>query len=775
MKPRAWACVLAHALGLALLCGASARVRAQAGEVEAADVAFNIPAGPLEDALGALARQAAITLSFDPALVRDRRAPALRGRMSVVGGLAFLLAAHRLEAVRSPGGAYSVHAAAAASPVAELSPVTVRAAAEQADGPVQGYVAQRSAAATSTDTALADIPRALTVVSREQMEDQGVQTVEQSLRYAAGVLTEVNGFDLRFPSLAVRGYAPTEFLDGLRLGASSGQTGWLIEPQGLERVELLRGPSILFYDRDAPGGGSVHMVSKRPDPGALRELAFSVGSHGRRQAHADLGGALDESGELLFRFNGLLRDSGTQTDFSRDDRSFVAPALRWTPAPGSTVTLIATATRDRATPKSTWPTYALITPNPNGRIPVNRFAGEPGVDHYDRDTASLTWLLQHRLDERWTFRQSGRHAAMDLDAVQVFGTAFRSDARTLERERLHWRERLRETTLDSQLEGRVQAGRFSHTLLVGVDAEVRADDFGSSGTPAASIDAFAPVYGAPVLLPEAVPSWSIGYRTQRSGIYLQDQVRADPWVLGLALRGDGSRRSYNAGVLYQAPGGLAPYANYATVFDPAVNRASLAQPRQAFLQPGLGRQAELGLKYAPSSDAMLTLAGFDLRKANVYSFDPLDRHLVPQPDAVRLRGLEIEARAVLARRLKLVASYARLDAAITDSPDPQRLGRQPLNTARMTAALWLDYRFGPSAQGWSVGAGVRHVGKVPASVDNSRFNPSYTAADAGLRYEHGGYGFALNATNLFDKVPVGGFGQFYGQGRMLQAKLSYRW
>ena len=775
MKARAWACVLAHALRLAVLCGAPGWVCAQAGEAEPAGVVFDVPAGPLEEALGRLARQAAITLSFDPALVRDRRAPALRGRMPVANGLAFLLAGQGLEAVRSPGGAYSVQPAAAVPAAGELSTVTVRAAAEQADGPVHGYAAQRSATATRSDTPLADIPRALTVVSREQMDDQGVQTVEQSLRYSAGVLTEVNGYDLRFPSLAVRGFAPTEFLDGLRLGASSGQAGWLIEPQGLERVELLRGPGILFYDRDAPGGGSVHMVSKRPAAEAVRELGFSVGSHGRRQAHVDLGGALDESGALLFRFNGLLRGSGTQTDFSRDDRSFAAPALRWTPAPETTMTLIATATRDRATPKSTWPAWALITPNPNGRIPVSRFAGEPGADHYDRDTASLTWLLQHRIGERWTFRQSARHAAMDVDAVQVFGTAFRSDGRTLERERLHWRERLRETTLDHQFEGRVQAGRFSHTLLVGADTEVRGDEFGSSGTPAPPIDAFAPAYGTPVVLPEAVPWWSIGSRTRRSGVYLQDQVRAEPWVLGLALRGDRSRRSYGVGVLYRAAGGVTPYASYATAFDPAVNRSAKEQHQLAFLRPGLGRQAEVGLKYAPSPGAILTLAAFDLRKANVYSFDPLDPPVTLQPDAVRLRGLEFEAKAVLARRLKLVASFARLDASITDSGDPLKLGRQPLDTARTTAALWLDYRFGPPAQGWSVGAGLRHVGKVPASVDNSRFNPSYTTADAALRYEHGPYGFALNATNLFDKVPVGGFGQFYGQGRMVQAKLSYRW
>ena len=776
------------ALRAVLLLGAAlgGAAVAEPGRAQAADEprhVFQLPAGRLEDALNGFARQAGITLSFDPALVGDRSTAAWAGEHSVPEGLARLLSPHGLEAARGEGGAWVIRRAAkgaARAPAAgDLATVTVTADAEpeRADGPVQGHVAQRSASATGTDTALVETPRALTVVSREQMDDQGAQSVEQALRYAAGVLTEVNGLDLRFPSLAVRGHAPTEFLDGLRLGASIGQKGWLIEPQGLERVELLRGPGILFHDRNAPGGGSLHMISKRPRANAVRELGLTLGSHGRRQAHVDLGGAWDGSRDLLFRVNGLLRDSGTQTDFSRDDRVFAAPALSWTPTPGTRMTLIATAARDRATPKSTWPAYALITPNPHGRIPVSRFAGEPGIDRYDRETGSLTWLLQHRLDDRWTFRQSARHAAMKLDAVQVYGTAFRSDRRTLDREQAHWREHLRETTLDNQLEGRLQAGRFSHTLLFGADVEVHRDDVGtSSAAPAPPLDAFAPAYGARVGAPATAPLWWLGYKARQSGVYIQDQIRADAWMLGLALRGDGSRRSYNVGLLYRAPAGLTPYASYSTAYDSGANRAGFGPLPVEVFKPGLGRQAEVGLKYLPAAELMFTLSAFDLHRAHVYSSDATVGHTALQPDAVRLRGLELEARAALTRRLKLVASYASLGASITDSSDPRKLGKQPLNTARTTAALWLDYRFGAAPfQGWSVGAGMRHVGRVPASVDNSRFNPAHTAVDAAIRYERGAYGLALNATNLFDQVPVGGFGQYYGQGRSLQARLSYRW
>jgi len=64
---------------------------------------------------------------------------------------------------------------------------------------------------------------------------------------------------------------------------------------------------------------------------------------------------------------------------------------------------------------------------------------------------------------------------------------------------------------------------------------------------------------------------------------------------------------------------------------------------------------------------------------------------------------------------------------------------------------------------------------VPASVDNSSYNPAYTLVDAAIRYERGPYSFALNATNLFDKSYIAGYGQYFGQGRTVQAKLTYRW
>lgn len=780
-------------LGIAagwLVPAVSARAQAQPAE-GTARAGFDIPAGALEDALSTFARQAGITLSFDPALVREKSAAALKGSRTVPEGLAELLSPHRLEAIPGVSGAYAVRPAAAGSAAsgtgATLPTLTVTAQGERADGQVDGYVAQRSATATRTDTPLLETPRAVTVVTRAQMDDQAVHTVEQSLRYSAGVLTEVAGYDTRFASLSVRGFAPAEYLDGFKLPTGSVITRWLAEPQALERVELLKGPGAV-YDPSAPGG-AINMVSKRPSAEAVREVSLSVGNRNRHQASFDLGGAMNADGTLLFRLNGVVRKSDGQTDYSRDDRSFIAPSLTWTPSARTRLTLLAEVTRDRMTPKSIWPEGTLVTSNPWGSISRERFIGEPGFDRYNRNAFSLTYLFEHKLDDHWTLRQNARRASLDVDYRQVYGTGFQGDQRTLDRTALRARDRNRTTTLDTQVEGRFSTGPIAHTLLIGMEYQRQSSKLSSGITQAPSIDAFAPVYGAPVPEP-AFSAVSDNAVTQR-GFYVQDQMRSGPWSLGLTVRQDRARNSfsplstasrgidtntkttYNAGLLYLAPNGLAPYFSYSTSFTPLSGAFANGNP----LRPELGRQVEVGLKYRPPGvDALFTVSVFDLRKNNSPTFDPYVIGPVSQIGEVRTRGPEFEARAALTKQLKLVASYTLLDAEVTRSLNPAEVGKQPLNTARQTAALWLDYRFAsPALQGWSIGGGVRHVGKVPASIDNSSYNPPYTLLDAALRYERDPYSFALNATNLTDRVYVSGNGQYFGQGRAVQAKFTYRW
>lgn len=102
-----------------------------------------------------------------------------------------------------------------------LESVTVEGTQERGDGPVQGYVARQSQAGTKTDTPIAETPQSISVVPRQQMEDQQVESVAEALRYTPGVFSEYRGASNVRDEVFVRGfsYIP-RYLDGMLVGAT---------------------------------------------------------------------------------------------------------------------------------------------------------------------------------------------------------------------------------------------------------------------------------------------------------------------------------------------------------------------------------------------------------------------------------------------------------------------------------------------------------------------------------------------------------------------------
>ncbi len=54
---------------------------------------------------------------------------------------------------------------------------------ERGDGPRPGFVATRSVTGTKTDTPITEILQAISVVTQDQITEQGVQTISEALRY----------------------------------------------------------------------------------------------------------------------------------------------------------------------------------------------------------------------------------------------------------------------------------------------------------------------------------------------------------------------------------------------------------------------------------------------------------------------------------------------------------------------------------------------------------------------------------------------------------------
>lgn len=721
-----------------------------------------------------------------------------RHRRSLRAGLLFaaLAAPDAASHAQTPAGAPASDAPAPAAPLA-LPTIEVRGRGAGVLEDTQGFVSRRDETGTKTDTPLSRIPQSISVINRPQLDARQVQSLGEALRYTAGVFTEAFGADPHVDWFSIRGFSTNDtgiFLNGLRL--SPGVTALAPEPYGLERIDVLKGPASVLYGQNAPGG-LVNLISKRPTDATFGEAAILGGSYGRIQGQFDLGGPVaGTDGRWSYRLTGLARGAGTQTDRVPNDRLFLAPSLTYRVGPNTTVTLLTNFQLDHSAGQQFLPGRGTVLANPNGRIPTRRFTGEDQYNKVDRFQMNLGYEIEHRFNDVFTVRQNARFSRIDYSQRQVFGLGLRSDLATLNRSAYGQDVRANVFAADTQGRANFATGPVLHTVLGGFEFNRITNATVNRGALATPLNVFDPVYGA--LQPE-LAAYTNSYQTQNLyGLYLQDQVRFDRFILTLGGRQDwvntdtddrllggataqsDSRFTYRVGLGYETPIGLTPYAGYARSFQPVsgVNAAGRA------FRPTEGEQIEVGVKYQPAGMASyVTAAAFHLTQTNVSTTDLNNPLNTSQTGEVRVRGFEVEAQANLLAGLNLIAAYTYLDPVVTKASDGTQ-GNQVGAVPRHAASGWVDYTFqeGNPLAGVGLAGGVRYVGSTQAGNTNAFKVPDRTLFDLAVRYDFGRdlrWRLAVNVNNLFDRTYVaqctGPDFCFYGNRREVLASLGVRW
>lgn len=326
------------------LCTPLASSQLAAAEQASSVRAYNLPAAPLASTLNQIASQAGLALSLNPSLAAGKTSAPVNGQFDAAGALREALRGTGLQLEQSSAGTYSLVAVPEGVMALPATSVIGVEDAESAWGPVQGYVAKRTAAGTKTDTALVEVPRSISVVTREQMDDRNAHTLDAAVRYLPGITASSYGSDTRADWLRVRGFEPTQFLDGLPLPkgvyANPKQETW-----NLDRLALLRGPASSVYGQTPPGG-LLDMVSRRPSAEASSEIQLQYGSDNHRQINFASTGKIDDEGRFLYGVSGVVRDGGTQIDHIDDKRYNIAPSLTWNIDEDTRFTLLTQFTRD---------------------------------------------------------------------------------------------------------------------------------------------------------------------------------------------------------------------------------------------------------------------------------------------------------------------------------------------------------------------------------------------------------------------------------------------
>lgn len=680
-------------------------------------------------------------------------------RFAVLMALAIPVAAH--SQVTEPNGGSSSQAIPASQnesnvpAVTTLPAVNVSGVQETATGPVIGYRATRSSTATKTDTSLAETLQAVTVVTRDQIVDQGATNLQDALTYAAGVRSDAYGLDSRTDSVLVRGASPDVYIDGLRQANDYYTSAARPDPFTLERIEVLRGPAAMSYGQGSTGG-VLNLVSKRPQEEFQGEVGVQLGSFGRKQLQTDVTGPLTEDKQWLYRLVAIARNSDTQVDYVKDDRTLIAPSLTWKPNGVTSLTLQGLYQRDRTGSTSQFlPWAGMVTSNVNGMIPASRFIGEPS-DRYDTDRQSLGYLFEHQLNDNWTFRQNFRYAVNEVDYFTHYADSFTNpggwaidpvNQRLIGRYADDSITKVKIATIDQHLQAKLQTGPLQHDLLVGLDY-TRYQRDRQSGFAMDTIDVYAPVYGNGVVATLADDPQSV---QRQIGLYLQDQIKIGKnWIVSAGLRHDRVNNALagsddeesrattkRVGVMYLLENGWSPYVSYSESFTPVAGTNAYDQR----FKPVRGEQIEGGVKYMPvNGNSQFTAAIWKIDEKNKSTTDPSNPLNQIQVGQTKNRGVELEWKAAITPTIDVLAHYNFTD-----------LDKQLDEVPRHQAAAWGKWRFSiGGVSGFALGAGARYMSSFRDGVAPT--TPSVTLLDALLSWDTMNWRYALNVNNLTDKV-----------------------
>jgi len=285
-------------LSLALLSLAAAPTAAPAAETA---VIINSARQPLHEALVEFGRQTSTELLYDPALVAGKTAPPVAGRLTPQQALDRLLAGSGLIAVVENGRAV-IEREPDNLDAATLSAITITARRAE-DGTTEGtgsYSSRVTSTASKTDLAFREVPQSVSVVTRQQIDDQHLINVSDALAHAAGITVSranYNAFDFysrgfQITSMQIDGGAP------LALGAYT--YDGVQDLAFYDRVEVMRGASGLLGGMGDPGG-IINLVRKRPLAEYQLTMEASAGSWDNYRSMIDATGPLGFDGRLRGR------------------------------------------------------------------------------------------------------------------------------------------------------------------------------------------------------------------------------------------------------------------------------------------------------------------------------------------------------------------------------------------------------------------------------------------------------------------------------------------
>jgi outer membrane receptor for ferric coprogen and ferric-rhodotorulic acid len=790
------ALVQATVIGVLLTTIPTGDVFAQSTQVSENRRHYAIAPGTLDQVLGRFGQASGVMVAVDPALTAGMNSHGLQGVYSVEAALAALLEVHGLEAVQGSAGGYRLKKIPQQSSEATLPVVTVAAGSDNAlmiasEG-THSYAA-RAATIGKIPQALKDIPQSVTVMTRQRLDDQNLDRLDDVVMKTPGVSRVF--LNSGQSSYKVRGFSASRVLtDGVQTTSQFDQIlGQALDMAIVDRVEVLRGAAGLQMGLGEPGG-VINIVRKRPLAESQVSLLARVGSWGYKRGEIDATGPLNASGSLRGRAVIAYEDRDMFYDRAHTSMPVLYGVLE---ADIGRDTLLTAGYRHQEYDQGGMYYFSGMPVSTDGsdlNIPRGLAIG-PDWSRYRSGNDEVFAEVQHTINDRWKAKvsanvQQGRISEIYLarpsrlvDPATGQQPASNTGSLRADDSQYDFDRKSLDINLagSAELFGRKQLFVFGAAMM----QDFRHDEYTSITYTGQRFNLNDPAQSslpAPVFGPRAFNGKT---ETNNHHIYGNTVLHlAEPLKLTLGGRLSWYESTYTsasgiatttkqsrqftpfAGLVYALSPEWSAYTSYTDIFQPQ----NLRKADGSILDPAVGKNYELGIKGELLDQRLnVSAAVFQIEQTGRSAIDP--RYTVGScpglvggtcyinEGKIRSRGLELEVNGAITENWQASASYTNTRAIYLEDNDANgnptaKVGQQYSVIPRHTIRAFTSYTLPGNASAWTIGAGVAAQSETSgADYDGIvRHQGSRAVWDAMVNYRiKNDWTLALNINNLFDK------------------------
>ena len=745
---------------------------------------WDLPNQPLGSALARIASDSGQQISIDAGLVQGLTAPAVRGELTAEQAARAALSGSGLGLVRNDAGHWTLRrlpptstgpgvganaaaggAAAGAAATTALPTVQVRSQLERSEVSEGSgsYTVNSATVGGRLGESLREVPRSISVITRQQLDDQRVLNLSEAVQQLPGVTTSFSSGNSEEITYYSRGNVLDSITaDGLAIAprsASSGDTrggGSNLGMAKYDSIQLLRGPDALFSGNGSPSG-TINLVRKHPTESFQARAAMSVGSWDNYALEMDLSSPLTEDGRVRGRVVAARNESHHFYSAKASRKSTFYGIIDADLTPDTLLTVGASRDTVHGAPDQPpdFPRY-----NTGQQLNVDRRTGYPDWAQRNYDINNVFASIEHRFNADWRLKAgfSNTRTLRGINQMTFYGSA--ADPLTdttsggVGASRADWHRDL--TAVDVHLNGAFRALDRDHQFMVGTDysdAEQYSMIGGlSSSDPIRRTVIYWPTFDPNTAIPAWTndPGWDNTSRYRQSGIYsygrfqIQGPVKLilggryasySAWTSGWNAYPDAATgqcpswaTTCNApvNVKYQDKSGIfTPY--YALTWDVASQWTSYLSMASSFedqtdklsatmrpLDPTRGRSWELGLKGSPFGgrlNANIALYrsvrdNYAVLVGRADEFAPAGRSCCyAGTGKFMARGIELGLSGALTPNWQVNAGYTFDDNKTEYGDDNGQ--RFASYTPKHILRIWTSYRLSGRAHGFRLGGGVQ--------------------------------------------------------------------